>query len=228
MNYNTLVMQNDGFNSLMEKSEVLPNKYAPLVKGLKQLYINFKSTLDEINNELLDVVNTAIDHQRENYDWYADYNFFGATLLTDEILDYYLNDNNYRNSLADYSNIAIDNLMRYIIQIRVDAISYIREIDVLLEQNTQYSFDVNGSDYAHWNGTYHFEGDTVQIENDANGMKWFNKGEWEEIYPLSKTKFHFESSVFLQFVNDEDGEINGINIHKTNTNNTYQKIAENN
>ena len=59
-------------------------------------------------------------------------------------------------------------------------------------------------------------------------MKWFNEGEWSEIYPLSKTKFHFQFVAFLRLTKDENEEINGINIHITNANINYQKIAEDN
>jgi hypothetical protein len=223
--YATLIMQNDGFNNLMQKSEILPDKYIPIVNGLKQLYINRKGNVDVTNKHLEDIVTATIDHQRNTFDWYADYNFLDGP-LTDEILDYYLNDGMYRNSLVDYSNIAIENLLPNIIDVRISAIKYIREIDALLETSNTYSFDVNGADYKDWNGKYHFQGDTVQIDNDEEGMKWFNEGEWAEIYPLSKTKFHFLSIAFLQFVKDENDEINGINIHFTNTNITYQKIIE--
>lgn len=226
VNYNILTIQDDGFNNLMQKSEILPDKYIPINKELKQLYINNKKSVDDMNGELKDVVNTTIDHQRNNYDWYADFYFLGQE-LTDEVLDYYLHDVHYRKSIADYSNIAIDNLLSYIISVKIDAIKNIRAIDLLLEEDNAYAFEANGNDYAHWNGRYHYQGDTVRFDNNEDGVKWFNEGEWQEVYPLSKTKFHFLSNAFCQFVKNEIGQISGINLNVANYNVTYQKIKEN-
>lgn len=226
VNYRTLTIQDDGFNNLMQKSEILPDKYIPINKELKQLYINNKKSVDDMNGELIDVVNTTIDHQRNNYDWYADFYFLGQE-LTAEVLDYYLHDVHYRKSIADYSNIAIENLLPNLITVKIDAIKNIRAIDVLLEEDNAYAFEANGNDYTHWNGTYHYQDDTVRFDNNEDGVKWFNEGEWQEVYPLSKTKFHFLSNAFCQFVKNEIGEINGINLHVANYNVTYQKIKEN-
>lgn len=140
--------------------------------------------------------------------------------------DYMLYDKHYKNSLAQYSIIAMKNLMRSVISIRIDAIKYVKEIDDLLGERHPHSFEVNGGDYAHWNGKYHFQGDTVQFDNDGTGMKWFNKVKWEEVYPLSSTKFHLLSLTFCQFVKDENGEINGISFQFQNSHEFYQKIKE--
>lgn len=225
-NYNTLSIQNDGFNNLMLKSEIMPDKYLPLVNGLKQFYIHRRNILNELNELLGDGVTKTNAVQRENYDWYADYNFLNG-IMTDEILDYYMNDRRYKNSIVDYSITVMENLLGRVIAARIDAIYFVREIDALLEQDNSHSFDVNGNDYVHWNGKYHYRGDTVEFANDADGMKWFNEGEWQEIYPLSKTKFHFSDRFFCQFLKDDNGEIDGISVHYTNTNITYQKIKAN-
>jgi hypothetical protein len=222
-NFKKLEMQDDGFKNLILKSEVISEKYLPLVNELKQLYFNDKKVLDELNEFLVKVVSTTLDYQRDNYDWYADYYFLEEN-LTDEVLDYFINSNKYRNSLADFSNIAMYNLLPTIFKIRIDAIKYIRAIDVLLEKVNTYDFDVNGKNYAHWNGKYHYQGDTVQFANDEEGVKWFNEGEWVEVYPLGNDTFHSSYPAFWSFEKDESGQISGLRFQVSNTNLLYEKI----
>ena len=224
--YFDLVMQNDGFNNLMRKSEIMPDKYLPLVKGLKQLYINTKEPIDSFNDEIKEVVNVNIDRQL-NHDWGPDY-FFNQKLSSDAI-DYFLEDVNYRKGLFKYSVIGIGNLGQNVITARIDAIKYIREIDALLGESNNYSFDVNTSDYELWIGQYHNEilSDTIHVKSDEAGMKWngFDK-EWVEIYPLGNSKFHFDSPAFVNFNKDEDDKIEGFTLSVMNQNYAYIKIDE--
>lgn len=227
-NYGTLTIQNDGFNNLMQKSEVLPDKYSSIVEGLKGIYNNGKENVDDLNEELNDVVLNTIDHQRNNYDWYAQYYFSGGA-LTDEVLNYYINDINYRNSLIDFSSISVDNLLYTIIEVRIEAINYIREIDALLETENTYSFDEINSDYEAWIGTYHHQGDTIQIDQDEMGLKRSrNNAEWQKMYPLSKTSFHYSDNWFYVFQKDENGEIIGFTSSRVSQRNFWQKIEEGN
>lgn len=225
MNYDQLILQEDGFNNLMQKSEIMPDKYLTLVKSLKKLYINSNDAVKEFNQKLSSLVDDAQAQLRDNYDWYADWAFSGS--LNNEMVDYYLNDIVHKNNLERYSNIAIGNLTPYIINVRIDAIKSIREIDALLETNNTYSFDVNGADYADWNGKYHYQGDTLEFANNEDGVRWLNEGEWQEVYPLSSSQFHYVWGGFCQMTKDENGETDGIKFHLSKINITYQKIKAN-
>lgn len=207
--YDVLIIQHEGFNSLMLKSEILSDKYTALVNGLKRLYIRTKEDVEFYNKNLEDLVFTATKHQSANYDWFAELNY-SLEVIPDNALDYFLNDFNYRNSLVEYSNLAVP-FTGEIISARIAAINHIREIDSLLNLDNTYSFDYNVNDYAAWLGKYHADGDTIHIYADENGLSRLQKsvGEPRKLYPLSASKFHLPSNYFFAFNKDEQGEILG-------------------
>lgn len=224
-NYNALLIQDDGFINLMLQSERLTEKYDSLSIYLKNVYGRYKDNLEVFIELTRETALETINYQKDNYAWYTDVGFKGET--PDEFLNYVLNDKHYKNSLTKYSIIAMSNFIPSLIQLRVSSIALVRRIDIQLGEKNKHAFEVNGNDYAYWNGKYHYQGDTIQFDNDEMGVKWFNDGEWQEVYPLGNDVFHSVSAMFSRFKKDESGQINGIRFHSINTNLLYEKIQEN-
>lgn len=223
--YIPFAMQDDGFNSLMLKSDVLANKYLPLLKRLKELFINTKDGLDYSYDEIDKISLAIIDHRLENYDFSIEWYFNDD--LNSEMLEYFLNDINHKKGIYRYAGMALSNFMPRVMTARSEAINMVREIDALLGESSTHSFDVDFSDYQHWNGKYHFEGDTVDIDINESGFKMINNGDTTEIYPLSSDKFHVDSPAFLRFQKDENGETEGYTVRLMNYRFFYQKIKAN-
>jgi hypothetical protein len=219
-----LRMQDEGFNSLMLKSEVLPDKYTALVNGLKGHYI-FGKELMELSNKLADERQlTGQEQMRANTDWIGEHNYFGGT-LPDGAIDYFLNNLDYRKSLS-YTSQVLTGSMGIIIEVRAKAIQYIREIDALLETDNNYSFDYDVNDYAAWLGKYHADGDTIHIYADEDGLSRLQKsnGEPRKLYPLSTTVFHIRGNYFFVFNKDERGEILGYTASRGSYRKFWKKI----
>lgn len=224
-NYNIPVMQEEGFNNLMLKSENMPDKYDSIAKGLKYLYISLKNDLDTYSDEMHELVKRTLLYQEENYAWFADATFKIAE-LNDEELEYTLHDKHYKNSVAQYSIYGIFNLVNLSRNVRIAAIKNVKAIDNLLGKEQPYSFDLNVDDYTAWNGKYHYQGDTIQIVVDDKGINWHAYSGWEEVYPLSPTQFHTGDIFFYRFMKDEQGEITGLKESGIEVIKFWEKIKE--
>jgi hypothetical protein len=220
--YRSMDIQNDGFNSLMLKSEIMPDKYDNIASKLKKFYIGKKPRFDTRLSVLGDFTRDFISQKQANYDWFTDVTF--NNIKTDEFLDYLLYDKHYINSLTRYDIMAMRNLVPQLYSIRIDAIKNIHEIDSLLETDNTYPFDMDINEYADWIGKYHFEDDTIQIDYDEKGLKWNIYGAWSSIYPLSNTKFHDPYTGFFNTEKDERGRVNGLKIKLPRTNVIFKKI----
>lgn len=222
-----LVLQNDGFNNLMTESEALSSTYTPLIKELKQFYINTAELIEYGNNSIDDIVATILKYRMTNYDWYPEFIYSRANLnggtINDEALNYYLNDNNYRTHLVDISQYSRFSMGTGIIA-RINAIKLIREIDSLLGTHNTYGFDIDINDYTDWIGNYHYEGDTMQIAQDEGSLKRIYSGGEHPIYPLSLTKFHYLTPLFMVFEKDEQGEIDGYTVSQGSFRRYWEKI----
>jgi hypothetical protein len=216
------IIPDDGFKNLMLKSEVLPERYNNIASGLKDFYLTNKSSYEQYKDDLKEIQDRTNLYLQDNYAWFAE-SVFKPSELNDEEIEYLLHNKHYKNSVAQYSLYAM-NLFYYAIQIRIDAIDYIREIDDLLNETISRSFDFDVSEYADWIGRYHSQGDTMQIVQNGAGLRRIDKRTEHPIYPLNKDKFHYLTPFFMVFQKDEKGEIEGYTVSQRNFRRYWEKI----
>ena len=95
------VINTNGYDNLMRNIDNVPEKYQPILKDLKILYVTEKSNIDIYNSRLRETVYKNIDDS---------YNQFGYQLLSsrgivnDQSINYYLNDPHYKNVVHKYMN----------------------------------------------------------------------------------------------------------------------------
>jgi hypothetical protein len=99
--YVDYVINTNGYDNLMRNIDNVPDKFEPLIKDLKELYVKKKSNIDVYNKRIRETVYKNIDHVWKNYDWNRDWQM---GIQTDEAYNYYLNSSEYKNMVLLYMN----------------------------------------------------------------------------------------------------------------------------
>ena len=99
--YVDFVINTNGYDNLMRNIDNVPEKYEPLLKDLKNLYVDKKAGIDVYNVRIRETVYKNIDHVWTSYDWNRDW-IMGKH--TDDAYNYYLNASEYKNMVMLYMN----------------------------------------------------------------------------------------------------------------------------
>ena len=95
------VINSNGYDNLMRNIDNISEKYQPIIKDLKNLYVTKKTNIDIYNSRLRETVYKNLDDE---------YNQYNSPLLTlrgivnDQTINYYLNDPHYKNLVLKYMN----------------------------------------------------------------------------------------------------------------------------
>ncbi|MFY0594736.1 hypothetical protein [Roseivirga sp.] len=227
LNYSSLSIQDDGFKNLMSKTENMSKRYSPLVKRLKRLHVHLKTSLESNNEKMNKAVEASFQTLQNNQDWFSEDAFF-QKWNSDNMVNYFLNDPNHKNSLYTYSNLGIGNLTNTIYNIRIESIKAIYEIDSLLNRKNNYPFDLKIEDFISWTGTYTLEKNSFSITSEGHQLFYKKGSNTMEIYPLGNGKFHIKGPGFYQVLKQKDGSVSGIKSSGSNINDLYKKAASTN
>ncbi|MCE7994912.1 MAG: hypothetical protein HEP71_23245 [Roseivirga sp.] len=227
-NYGTFNLQNNGFSTLMQKIDDVPPKYNPLIKRLKEIYIDNHTEINRANQQLVDCVMGILLEQRNSQPWYANWSYHGET--TEELVDYFLQNLQYKNGVADYANYALENLAPMVMILRADAIDLYFTIGKALGESMEElmmeaPFYIDHSGLKSWEGTYiNAEArDTMKIAVSDKSIELDWAGDNYEIYPLSDRTFHLFSPYFFSFETDrQTGQVNLV-AHIANEKMVYKK-----
>jgi hypothetical protein len=107
-NFADFKMRDNGFTNLMRNSDIIPAKYEPLLGGLKQIYITDKKRIEANLLTMENFVLETMSRYAREYPWFSGL-FQGK--ITDEIIDFHLNDPFYKNELIRYDIMAAGNLL---------------------------------------------------------------------------------------------------------------------
>ncbi|MDT0557726.1 hypothetical protein RM697_03655 [Ichthyenterobacterium sp. W332] len=98
--YVDFVIQTNGYDNLISNIDNVPEKYKPLLKDLKHLYVRLKTTIDVYNTRIRETVYKNIDHTYE-LEWYQK---SVKGIISDEAIDYFLEDPHYKGQVIKYCN----------------------------------------------------------------------------------------------------------------------------
>ena len=117
--YYNLKIDDNGFELLMSNSDKIPERYQPLVESLKKIYINDKKDLEEGLKLSRDEITQYSSYLMQNMDWYNEFNYHFN--LTEEAINYFLNDPYFKNHLTQYWGLSMLNYYSRLYQFRIDA-----------------------------------------------------------------------------------------------------------
>jgi len=95
------VINTNGYDNLMRNIDNVPEKYQPILKDLKILYVTEKSNIDIYNSRLRETVYKNID---DSYNQYSSPLLSLRGIVNDQSINYYLNDPHYKNMVHKYMN----------------------------------------------------------------------------------------------------------------------------
>lgn len=193
MNLRSLKIHDNGFKSLMQNSNDLPQKYGSLVIPLKILYEDDKSEIESAHNRVQDHMTPFFLYLDQNTNWSAD--FFYNYELPDEAIDFFLNNSYYRNYLETYHSMLIRNLYSSIYSFRIRAAQNYRTLTSLLDLEDKVLSDsllykINTEDYMHFVGVFKDSTETVNISLKANKFHYqSSNNDTTELIPISNNSF---------------------------------------
>lgn len=95
------VINSNGYDNLMRNIDNISEKYQPITKDLKNLYVTKKTTIDAYNSRLRETVYKNID---DAYNQYSSPLLNLRTIVNDQAINYYLTDPHYKNLVHKYMN----------------------------------------------------------------------------------------------------------------------------
>lgn len=209
----------NGYESLVRNIDNLPPRYEPLIANLNQIFVNDKLMVERFNRNISEVNSDILKDWEVNFEWYSK---LMTGVRTPEVIEYYLNDPFYKNHVASYSIMAIQNHLPIIERYRVDAIKSYLAITELLElkhdEKNTADFIIPTAKLEELTGNYGAKnGFNVTVSLEKNGqLKTQASGQPAFIlYPLSPTRFSAVGiSLMLEFSFDDSGQASKMTIYQ--------------
>ncbi len=95
------VINTNGYDNLMRNIDNISEKYQPILKDLKNLYVTKKSNIVIYNSRLRETVYKNVD---DNYNQYSSPLLNLRGIVNEQTINYYLNDPHYKNMVYKYMN----------------------------------------------------------------------------------------------------------------------------
>ena len=232
-NRNDVDIIEDAFKNLIGFDSELPKELDSIVLKLKGVYGSEKEGILNYNKRVEDMVTSNLKEIETNKKWFSDMSFFNN--ITDDMIEYQLNDSIYRNRVANYSMLGIRNHFNDIINYRKKALNLYEEISDYLDLKKDSSIVKNINDYKHYIGRY--QADSIYNANvisENNVLKLNLEVKYDTIilvpftlYPDSKTYFisnNGDDNYFGQLFFDEDNEVSKLSISKGSLRVEFKKI----
>ena len=212
-NYYDLKINDNGYELLMTNSNNIPKKYQPLLRSLKNIYINDKGDLDQFIIFSKQEILSYLSHLKQNKEWYTDWSYNNK--LTPEAIDYFHNDPYFKNHLSQYQALLLGNYYGGLHQFRIDAEASYQELtkilqleDLVASDSTYYS--INVKDYEHFLGTFKDDSANtaiISIESDQLFYQWNNHNK-VKLVPTSRSTFiHALDYTFNSIQIDSIGQV---------------------
>ncbi|BAO76428.1 hypothetical protein [Winogradskyella sp. PG-2] len=127
-NYRSFNTISNGYDNFKRNIDNVPEKYSYIIKDLKNLYETDKTTLDNYNERIRSTVYKNLD-ELSNFNWYQEQ---AKGLVSEELINYVLTDNHYKNMVIKYMNDRV-NLFSQSKKYKIDAIRLYNKIAELLK-----------------------------------------------------------------------------------------------
>ena len=210
--YETVSAVNDDFLNLLEKSTLISPEQDSILLRLKALYAGKRDDLDDWDNYVGEVARDFKDKIKDEHSWFSDHR---ARLVTDEMIDYFINDPYYFNAVHDVAMISYNLHLGRIVTFRIEAGDLYKEISDYLGLKVDSIVDRKHEDYSYFIGKYILKNNpdyTVEIlkgKNDKLKYIIFFQDSiqgTEYLYPYSKNHL-LKSGSAWQFTHDAKNEI---------------------
>lgn len=172
MSYTSLSIEMEGFNTLMNKSENIPEEYNAIVSDLKYLYIKNAKIVEDMNNTMATTTLDFFKWRMANTNWaYEEY--FNNKGITKQKIDFFLHHPYYKNYLQQYNMVGLNNHVQVILEFRSKAEECFNKLDSLLypngNPNKQNHFAITDTtNTKSLLGNYLIEKDTIKLINKNN------------------------------------------------------------
>ncbi|MEM9916906.1 MAG: DUF6090 family protein [Bacteroidota bacterium] len=228
VNRRLLYIVGNGFNSLLPYINNAPQKYAPYIHRLKTIFVSDRELIEGQNLRMDKIVGNILQHQSKETQWFADDYYFNT--ISEEAIDYFLNDAFFRNQVQNYFIEGVSNHYRHIYGFRLRALFIYRDLTELLGLEERMHKDptayfVDPSQFQHLLGTYTNGQEVLTISQQ--GKRIFGQYEQQpqvEIFPLSPNSFISASDMAFKVVQyDAEGRAIGFQRHYGNEREFFRK-----
>ncbi|WP_456441018.1 DUF6090 family protein [Psychroserpens sp.] len=233
-NYRDFKIITNGYDNLKRNIDNVPEKYSYIINDLKNLYELDKTELDVYNERIRTTVYKNID-ELYNYSWHLEQE---KGIVSEEQINYRLNDDHYKNMVIKYMNDRI-NIFSKCKSYKSDAINLYNKISELLEskdsipRNVSYNSIKGSLDLNNIVGTYELKEavnnswDKIIEIKEVNGQLFLSSEDPDDIEILWYDKSVFvdkrkRSPILVIFNRSKKGELYiswGANMSAT-----YQKV----
>lgn len=194
MSYTSLSIEMEGFNTLMNKSENIPEEYNAIVSDLKYLYLKNAKIVEEMNNTMSTTTLEFFKWRMANTNWaYEEY--FNNKAITKQKIDFLLHHPYYKNYLQQYNMVGLGNHLGAILEFRSKAEDCFNKLDSLLypngNPNKQNHFAITDTTNTKaLLGNYLIEKDTIKLLNKNNKILFqINNEETYPVFMINKNRF---------------------------------------
>ncbi|WP_334214822.1 DUF6090 family protein [Salinimicrobium catena] len=123
----------NGYVNLSRNISDIPLEYRHLLGPLNEIYVNDKYEIDKFDERMNYITDRFHDHLSQNYTWFLQW---GYGEMNDTIINYFLNDDYYKNSALTFGTYGA-NLRQRVREFRWDAIDAYNTITDILDNKPQ-------------------------------------------------------------------------------------------
>ncbi len=163
--YYDFVINRNGYENLLRHLDKLPRKYNPILDDLNMLYVDISENIQVSNERIRNTVYSNLDF---NFSQNWDIHRIKFNEISNEEVDYYLNDDAYKSQVLKFMNDRY-NVLKNSHRFRVKAVGTYIKIDSLLDkENSELPYHKLGmikskSEVEQYIGTYKFIGASIPI-----------------------------------------------------------------
>jgi hypothetical protein len=188
--YSDFKVITNGYDNLKRNIDNVPEKYSAIINDLKNLYELDKTELDVYNERIRATVYKNID-ELYNFNWYQEQ---AKGIVSEEEINYHLNDDHYKNMVIKYMNDRI-NVFLKCKSYKSDAINLHNKISELLESKNSISKNVSYNSIKGSLGLNNYVG-TYKLKETINNS-------WDKIIEIKEVN----GQLFLSFEDTDVIEI---------------------
>jgi Family of unknown function (DUF6090) len=122
-------IHSNGYTKLMENVDNVPQHLKEIIDPLNEIYVYNKYEIDKFDLRIDKITDRMYDKLSTTKDWFYKLN---EPQLTDEIIDYFRTDIDYKNASVIYNSAAWNNLCFHVQTFRANAIAAYLKINELL------------------------------------------------------------------------------------------------
>jgi uncharacterized protein (UPF0335 family) len=165
---NAVELSDNTFQKLLSSNEKLTREQDDLLSKLKLVYNNNKGEVDFLDTKILEFIFDLHKKYKDEQSWYP--NFISYSSISDDMVDYFLNDPEYINDASYFYSIGTAQQNSSVKKFRDDAIITYTELSKHLNITPDTAIVKDLTNYRHYLGTYKSDDLTLYIKEEANSL----------------------------------------------------------